>query len=794
MSGEGGEVTQVPETQVDDSLKPEKVLSETNGDLSKENGVIDGNVSSDDTHDQLLQTVNELQFENEFLKSQLKSLKNFQSEHDGPSQQTEASSEETSVLADVKELHERIESLSRELNEEKQTRVAAEQALKHLREVYSEADAKAQELSGKLAEAQQKLDQEIKEREEKYSELDSKFNRLHKRAKQRIQEVQKEKDDLEARLREVNETAKRALSQQSGTQQELERTRQQANEALKAMDAERQQLRSANNKLRDNIEELRRSMQPKEDALEALQQSLLEKEQMLEDLQGLLEAADERKQASLAELAAKHQKNMESLEAQLADALSDRTKATETISSLQVLLAEKESKIAEMDAASTGEAARLRAAVESIKGELAHLKHEHEKEKESWEAASKAFKTKLEIAESNCIRAEIEAAKMRSQLELEASVQTQMLSTREAELAAAKEEISRLEREFSSYKIRAHALLQKKDAELAAAKDSEQIKELEEALKETEREVSFISAERDEARQDLQNVLSNHDKELAERDAALDNAKQQIKSLEVNLDSAKARHQSEKVAWEIDLKNLEETWRLRCEALTAENEASSSEDIQKELEETKQRYKRLKDEHASFRDLADRMIEEKDKEISRLLDDNKNLQRSLESRPLADHAGNYNTATQKQDAPNLSTSAAEQQILLLARQQAQREEELAQSQRHILALQEEIEELERENRLHSQQEAMLKEELRNMERSKRREGVDMTYLKNVILKLLETGEVEALLPVVGMLLQFSPEEMQKCQQAYRTSIDVPASPANEASGSTLSLFSRFSFS
>ncbi|EOX90690.1 Golgi-localized GRIP domain-containing protein isoform 4 [Theobroma cacao] len=688
MSGEGGEVTQVPETQVDDSLKPEKVLSETNGDLSKENGVIDGNVSSDDTHDQLLQTVTELQFENEFLKSQLKSLKNFQSEHDGPSQQTEASSDETSVSADVKELHERIESLSRELNEEKQTRVAAEQALKHLREVYSEADAKAQELSGKLAEAQQKLDQEVKEREEKYSELDSKFNRLHKRAKQRIQEVQKEKDDLEARLREVNETAERALSQQSGTQQELERTRQQANEALKAMDAERQQLRSANNKLRDNIEELRRSMQPKEDALEALQQSLLEKEQMLEDLQGLLEAADERKQASLAELAAKHQKNMESLEAQLADALSDRTKATETISSLQVLLAEKESKIAEMDAASTGEAARLRAAVESIKGELAHLKHEHEKEKESWEAASKAFKTKLEIAESNCIRAEIEAAKMRSQLELEASVQTQMLSTREAELAAAKEEISRLEREFSSYKIRAHALLQKKDAELAAAKDSEQIKELEEALKETEREVSFISAERDEARQDLQNVLSNHDKELAERDAALDNAKQQIKSLEVNLDSAKARHQSEKVAWEIDLKNLEETWRIRCEALTAENEASSSEDIQKELEETKQRCKRLKDEHASFRDLADRMIEEKDKEISRLLDDNKNLQRSLESRPLADHAGNYNTAaTQKQDAPNLSTSAAEQQILLLARQQAQREEELAQSQRHILALQ-----------------------------------------------------------------------------------------------------------
>lgn len=34
---------------------------------------------------------------------------------------------------------------------------------------------------------------------------------------------------------------------------------------------------------------------------------------------------------------------------------------------------------------------------------------------------------------------------------------------------------------------------------------------------------------------------------------------------------------------------------------------------------------------------------------------------------------------------------------------------------------------------------MLKAELRNMERSQKREGVDLTYLKNVILKLLETG-------------------------------------------------------
>ncbi|KAI5319848.1 PREDICTED: GRIP [Prunus dulcis] len=41
---------------------------------------------------------------------------------------------------------------------------------------------------------------------------------------------------------------------------------------------------------------------------------------------------------------------------------------------------------------------------------------------------------------------------------------------------------------------------------------------------------------------------------------------------------------------------------------------------------------------------------------------------------------------------------------------------------------------------------MLKAELRNLERTQKREGVDMTYLKNVILKLLETDFGKAASP------------------------------------------------
>lgn len=369
------------------------------------------------------------------------------------------------------------------------------------------------------------------------------------------------------------------------------------------------------------------------------------------------------------------------------------------------------------------------------------------------------------------------------------STRTQLLNDRDAEMAALKDQISRVEAEFSSYKVRAHSLLQKKDAELAADKDSEQVIALEEALKEAENEISSVSAERDKAFSELQDALVKHEKELSARDAALRNADQHIKNLEMKLDSQAVHFQREKDTWELNLRNVEETWRLKYEALKAANEATCAVDLEKEMKELNAKYKKLKEEHDSFRDLADRMLEEKDKEISRLSSENKNLQHSLDLRPKGGIDETNSTAAQKQDASN--PSVAEEQILMLARQQAQREEELTQAQRHILALQDEIEELEHENRLHSQQVSMLKEELRNMDRARKREGVDMTYLKNVVLKLLETGEVEALLPVIAMLLQFSPDEVQKCQQAYHSYTDASASSAND--GSSRSLFSRFSF-
>ena len=45
-------------------------------------------------------------------------------------------------------------------------------------------------------------------------------------------------------------------------------------------------------------------------------------------------------------------------------------------------------------------------------------------------------------------------------------------------------------------------------------------------------------------------------------------------------------------------------------------------------------------------------------------------------------------------------------------------------------------------------------------------ATDMTYLKNIIVKLLETGEFAALLPVVATLLKLSPDEVARVRRYY----------------------------
>lgn len=59
---------------------------------------------------------------------------------------------------------------------------------------------------------------------------------------------------------------------------------------------------------------------------------------------------------------------------------------------------------------------------------------------------------------------------------------------------------------------------------------------------------------------------------------------------------------------------------------------------------------------------------------------------------------------------------------------------------------------------------MAKLEIAELQRKGKREGLDLTYLKNVILGGFASGELPAnssMLPVLGRLLEFSSEELDR---------------------------------
>ncbi|KAL4287447.1 hypothetical protein AHAS_Ahas19G0187100 [Arachis hypogaea] len=142
------------------------------------------------------------------------------------------------------------------------------------------------------------------------------------------------------------------------------------------------------------------------------------------------------------------------------------------------------------------------------------------------------------------------------------------------------------------------------------------------------------------------------------------------------------------------------TLEVKCVSMKAENEATAAQDMQKELQELKLQYKKLKDEHASFHDIANKMIEEKDNEISRLSDDNRNLCQSIQSRPQVDPCDNDNYNTYL----NIISTVLDLNIVMVLLWNIHFRGGLAwEATNKNLIFNEEIEELERENPLHSQQ-------------------------------------------------------------------------------------------
>ncbi|KAF9920286.1 hypothetical protein FBU30_009905 [Linnemannia zychae] len=112
----------------------------------------------------------------------------------------------------------------------------------------------------------------------------------------------------------------------------------------------------------------------------------------------------------------------------------------------------------------------------------------------------------------------------------------------------------------------------------------------------------------------------------------------------------------------------------------------------------------------------------------------------LAAKPLVERSPFGDTHTPSSATPLSSTKEREYQIKL----------------QHLTEL---LNESEANHQRLLDQEKVLKEEIRNLDRAEKRQNLSVDYLKNIVLKYLETTDKEPLLPVLTTVLQLSPAEV-----------------------------------
>lgn len=238
--------------------------------------------------------------------------------------------------------------------------------------------------------------------------------------------------------------------------------------------------------------------------------------------------------------------------------------------------------------------------------------------------------------------------------------------------------------------------------------------------------------------------LETLQKDLQAKDDTNKEALERVSSLQIKLAALEAR-----------LEERTQEANLQIEALQRElqQEHESHRALLKAKEqEAHEQLDTVKKEYGKKAGMARQLLAEREEEVRVLSSKVKEMQEEIASGAPTDRKLlEFAQAQSRRDALNgVHRDTREVAFQQLQVKLATKDYELAQTQQSLHQLMQEVLEL---------------------RKIKQREGINMDYLKNVILQYMifpvASSERMALIPVIAMLLQFSPKEMQDVNQAIR---------------------------
>ena len=637
---------------------------------------------------------------------------------------------------------------------------------------------------------------------------------------------------------------------------------------LEQMYQEMDALRADAEKLERQLNESRRLYSEKE-------QEALEAGSALEEAKAAAAAAEEKRASTSAaaedaarSAASRHAEELAEYEARLKEA-RDRASAASA-------------RADQLEATAGGDKARLQALLDTKTAELSRWTKDAEAERERIKHGLVEAKKKLVKAEKLKQAQEEKLRAMQTQLEESKATGAAASDSIAADLRAAQAELARAAEEAAGYKARAIKTLKAKDDEIAQLQDEHHVAGVRERLAELTESNERLSADLAAAHAEADRLRASAAESEEESSARLSETKEsyerRVKELEGKLarlreellETAVAASAAARPASFSEGAKAASSNGMAADALaelqrSAADTAQERDDAIAQVQKREAAYAVERKEFDAFRAMTSAMLEEKDAEIRKLLDDlsaardaaNAEVPRGVApilvpAKPSAfvgaspgahvpgdtaaagadaaprwrdgdDILGSLGVGTAPGGAgafgdlavggdasatdydasvgsPTALFSAAaggvmgSSDLVQLAQLQALRDEEVMTQMAQITELTAEVTRLAEANASLTADVRRMRATEEELGRAEKRAQVaesatHLTYLKHVVLKLLETGEGESLLPVLTQLLQFSPEEAHRAAKAMADAGAPPlpaAAAAVDAMGSATS--------
>jgi len=560
-----------------------------------------------------------------------------------------AAAECEAAAARVSELERTLEAKEKELSDSKRKFVSV------AKKKQAEYNAKAKEDKARIEE----LEAAVGEAKRRASEAAAAAEEARAHVQMRDKELSRMKEDFAY----MEEQVKGAKAQSGETVSQLQAELEAAQKKLSARDYEvsnlKQDLEEATQTCKETekqLETVRTKARDERDRLTARLEDEVQRledahRQALEEMRADLVAEHE---TDIAHLKESHEAALTRVRSQLEAVERERDEANEAAVKADASLEEAKAVSRESTEQAEGRAAQLAREAEQAAAQLDQLRKDQEAEREKVKRAMADLKKKAERAERAQRKAETSAAEMRGKNEAEKeALRSENLSV-STQLALAREEVQRVERELREYRARAHALLQRKEAELhsrisgtgSAGDDTESLRD---AAREAQAMLKQAMEERDQMARSLEEAEDRWAKEAEELQSA---AAAREDELAGQLSSSRAV--AERSAHAV------EELRSRCSALEAElsaaleaadARAAHEESSARSLGRVPERPQRasgpdeapqgssvralqakldaVTEEFQAFRQTSMEMAEAKDAEVSKLLESNAKLREEL---------------------------------------------------------------------------------------------------------------------------------------------------------------------